>query len=416
MYNVDLYVHITKIMYFFFLCFISFYTRVPKYIRKAIAYKYNINDLTIEHIVEPEFATIEVLETKVSAVDVDVAVEKYEDKYLIKYKDFTSDYFFTEEEFSLETEKYIQLMCEYETNLNNDLNNIKVVLGKIDQIIELWPTGEGVINKLTKYFDIKDEYNDDPDDYDVYDLFNDLQTDRKEYYEKLKEIEQQEIPEQELKDKAHLYILDKKLDDFINNYVLESTPLGNVYMRYNHNKKSFEYFSNNTIPYRYLEAVGRKYVTTFRCKALFVDLDDELSKAQQRQEQEKQTQEQEKQVQVEKNILENRTSLDRQTLEKDKSTIAKFKNYNKDTKMEQMKPNKNRQSSMVLPQQIKANLPNINTNSTSESKLLKENANRYTWEGRVSNLSILKKVNREIIDKKYALTFADFKKMEQNKR
>ena len=68
----------------------------------------------------------------------------------------------------------------------------------------------------------------------------------------------------------------------------------------------------------------------------------------------------------------------------------------------------------TLPPQIKANLPNVNT--SAEEMLLKENANRYTWEGRLANMSILKKVDRNVIDKNYSLSFADFKKLQkQNK-
>ena len=45
--------------------------------------------------------------------------------------------------------------------------------------------------------------------------------------------------------------IDKKVKNFIHNYILENTPMGNIYMRYNKDKGSFEYFSNNTIPYIY---------------------------------------------------------------------------------------------------------------------------------------------------------------------
>ena len=75
--------------------------------------------------------------------------------------------------------------------------------------------------------------------------------------------------------------------------------------------------------------------------------------------------------------------------------------------------NKNRnQPSAPLPPQIKANLPNVNS---SEKMLLKENANRYTWEGRIANLSILKKVEKKMVDKNYEMSFADFKKMQPKK-
>ena len=65
----------------------------------------------------------------------------------------------------------------------------------------------------------------------------------------------------------------------------------------------------------------------------------------------------------------------------------------------------------VLPPQIKANLPNVNTTTDSVNMLLKENANRYTWEGRLANMNLLKKVDRKVVDKKYAMSFADFKKL-----
>jgi hypothetical protein len=177
------------------------------------------------------------------------------------------------------------------------------------------------------------------------------------------------------------YVLDNKLDGFINNYILEYTPLGNVYMRYNNFKKSFEYFSNNTIPYRYLEAVGRKYVMTFRCKSLFVDLEEEMQKAAER----------------DTNALE-KTALDKTTM------ISKFKSYNKD-----LNPRSNNRELLG-----KATLVHVNV--TGEKQLLKENANRYTWEGRLANFSVLKKIDRKTVDKSYTLSFADFKQMSQIKK
>jgi hypothetical protein len=46
-----------------------------------------------------------------------------------------------------------------------------------------------------------------------------------------------------------------------------------------------------------------------------------------------------------------------------------------------------------------------------EKVILKERANRYSCEGRFSNFSIIQKVDRKKVDKKFAMTFADFKKM-----
>jgi hypothetical protein len=52
-------------------------------------------------------------------------------------------------------------------------------------------------------------------------------------------------------------------------------------------------------------------------------------------------------------------------------------------------------------------------NQTSDKHLLKEKANRYTWEGRLSNFCPLKSIDKKQLDKKLTMTYADFKKMQQ---
>ena len=392
MYNIDQYFQITYFIYIFLFYCLSVHTNIPKYIRIAITHKYKSDntDYLIETPVEPVIKT-----TEEPVIEKEKEIERYEDKYLTRFKEFTIDYHFTEEEVRLETEKFIELERENIEKWNKDMSDIQHVLNKIQKIMDYDPLingfGDEVVTKMTKYFCIEDLYEDDPDSLDLNEIYNDLKTEYEEYEGKRKEMDENVVSEEELKERAHSFVLDKKLEGYINNYVLEATPLGNVYMRYNNSKKSFEYFSNNTIPYRYLEAIGRKYVLTFRCKSLFVDLEEELKKAQEKEKERE---------------MDNKPDT--------KTITVKFKSYNKDKKMEMGKPSKNRQpSAMVLPPQIKANLPAVN--STNEKQLLKENANRYTWEGRVANLPILKKVDRKIVDKNYALSFADFKQMQQNK-
>ena len=123
---------------------------------------------------------------------------------------------------------------------------------------------------------------------------------------------------------------------------------------------------------------------TYWCKSIFVDIEEELKKAEEKYEEE----------QKEKKL--------KLPQEKKASFKTQFKVYNKDTNM----PTKNRS---VLPPQIKANLPDVN--KSSDKILLKENANRYTWEGRLSNLSLLKKVDKKTLNKQLAMTYADFKRM-----
>jgi hypothetical protein len=187
------------------------------------------------------------------------------------------------------------------------------------------------------------------------------------------------------------------LDGYINNYVLETTPLGNVYMRYNNKKQSFEYFSNSTIPYRYLETIGRKYVMTYWCKPLFVDLEEELNKARNK---------------ASINTSDNNSTSISNTNSKPHipSGPNRVKKYTTE-----VKPTKNRvQSDFTLPSHVKANLPDVNNSgSQPEKQLLKESANRYTWEGRIANLMLLKKVDKKLVDKKLALSFADFKMLQK---
>jgi hypothetical protein len=169
-------------------------------------------------------------------------------------------------------------------------------------------------------------------------------------------------------------------------------------MRYNNYKKSFEYFSNNSIPYRYLEPVGRRYVMTYWCKPIFVDIEEELKRAEVRYDEEKQKKE------------EYNKKIEEEMKKNPRKILAQLKNYNKESKDVTMRPMKNRSNkNTVLPPQIKANLPDVN--KPDEKQLLKENANRYTWEGRLSNFCPLKKIDRKKVDKKLAMTYAEFKKI-----
>jgi hypothetical protein len=95
--------------------------------------------------------------------------------------------------------------------------------------------------------------------------------------------------------------------------------------------------------------------------------------------------------------------------------LAQLKNYNKETKDVTMRPMKNRSNNNnVLPPQIKATIQNVN--QTSEKQLLKENANRYTWEGRLTDFCPLKKIDKKVVNKSLSMTYADFKRMQQEQQ
>ena len=61
------------------------------------------------------------------------------------------------------------------------------------------------------------------------------------------------------------------LEEMINNIIIENTPDGTVFMRYNHEIEGFEYWSENSIDRKFLDTVARKYVLTFRCSNAYVE-------------------------------------------------------------------------------------------------------------------------------------------------
>ena len=187
--------------------------------------------------------------------------------------------------------------------------------------------------------------------------------------------------------------LDKdQLEQLKNSIIMEYTPLGNVVMFYDSKRETFAYYSDSVIPYRYLETIGRKYVITYHCKSLFVNMNEELKTAQEKKEEKEKEEKEKEEREKEEKEREKGTG---QTEQK-KNVFAKFKNYNKDSG----------KSSVTKP---------ATNNNTMANALLKENANRYTCDGRFSNFIILKKVDKKLIDKRLTMTFADFKKMQQKK-
>ena len=203
--------------------------------------------------------------------------------------------------------------------------------------------------------------------------------------------------ESENRKEAHEYVIKDRIEKLKNTFVMEKTPLGNVMMSYNNSKNSFEYYSDNTIPYRYLETVARKYVIFFDCKMLYVDMNVELKNAM--------------------NNIEKRKDND---MKEEKSTKTKdlFKEYSNQNRTVNNINNNNNNNNPVRngkPNAFMNRNPNPNTNiknnRSNEKCILKENANRYTHNGKYSNINLLKKVDRKIVDKNYALSYKDFKKI-----
>jgi hypothetical protein len=322
-----------------------------------------------------------------STNQISVYKNPYEDKYLTKYKNFPNEFYITESDLLWKNETYKKLKLEDEQNWITHLSIIDEQRNKLYTMDRVLRDTLGTL--IFAYYEVdyeEDEEDKETDDY-MEEKLNELKTRLKIEYDeelqKLEELQNKKITRSnnELLENAQELLIEKKKADLINSFILEYTPLGNVYMRYNTDKDSFEYFCNNNMPYRFLEPIGRKYVTTFFCKPLFVDIEEELKKAKERPEV--------------------------STTTNSNSTIySQIKMMSADSKMMQQRKEK----SFTLPPQIQKNIKQLHGAST-EKLVVKENANRYTWEGRLSNMALLKTVDRKLVDKNYGLTFADFKRI-----
>lgn len=211
----------------------------------------------------------------------------------------------------------------------------------------------------------------------------------------------------------------ERLASLKNSFIMENTPQGNVIMYWDNERETFTYYADHIIPYRFLEVVGRKYVITNDCKKIFVDMEEELKEAEKKIEEKKKKLEKEKEK--EKEIIEAQMNDSNNTNntnnintnknvtkeESKRNVFAKLKSYNRDNSIQT--------ATVALdskkPPSQSAKSTRINTKETDE-KILKERANRYSYGGKMTNFSFLKKVNRRAVDKNYALSFSEFKKMQ----
>jgi hypothetical protein len=202
----------------------------------------------------------------------------------------------------------------------------------------------------------------------------------------------------------------EKMDSLANSFIMENTPQGNVVMFWDNKRETFSYYADHLIPYRYLEVVGRKYVLTNDCRKLFINMDDEIVAAKKKLEDKKKQKEEdeEKQKQKKQENVDSKIAVEQPK----KSVFAKLKSYNRDNSI--------KSATVALDsKKSQTNIPknaSVNTKQ-DENMILKEKANRYSYQGKLANFSFLKKVDRKAVDKNYALSFAEFKKMqlEQNK-
>jgi len=156
-----------------------------------------------------------------------------------------------------------------------------------------------------------------------------------------------------------------------NNALYETTPKGNVIMYYDFEKESFVYYCDTKdISYLYLETVARKYALTYDCKKIVVDIKKEIENA--------------KQSNTNKSnlstIYENTSSTKNTT-----DMFASFKSYNRKG--------------------------TGGSKSMNKKFVLRQNANRYSYSGKVSQYPMLKTDDYKIEKPMEKMDYETFKKL-----
>ena len=329
---------------------------------------------------------------------------KYEDKYLEDIRTLNKEWEFTEDENSI-LPKLIEDFCNgYIESRTNRIEEIT------KEIINLEKEIAEDVDSFNYVEDLDDEGDELIHENTLEERNNERRTKIQELQEEANKIKiqiQTEEGIEELKNEsinqARQYVINTRLDKLKNCYVIEKTPIGNVLMIYEKDRESFKYYSDCNIPYRYLEVVGRKYVKLFGCRPIFVDMEEELRLFEEKWEKE---QEIKKNKEEEDKKKAEEAAKNQQPISegKKKNIFAKFKSYNKDA---------GGKISMAVPP--KNSIPNKSVNETKENEkvLLKERANRYTYEGKFANFNFLQKIERKVFNKKLGLSFSDFKKMKK---
>lgn len=184
--------------------------------------------------------------------------ESYAQKYLKEYESLPTEYK-PSEDVQSEIERVKNDMETYVLDNRKRLQHLLDILtdanmSNIDKLKKVSKTGYDY--SQCNQSELKDEV-----DISLFDVNNQLQSLIK--YENSIQTELNKI----------------KYRSFVRNYVHEMTPVGGIFMRYNHDEGKFDYFSDVTVPHKYLEVVARKYVITFNCREIYKEKHDTPEKS-----------------------------------------------------------------------------------------------------------------------------------------
>ena len=179
--------------------------------------------------------------------------------------------------------------------------------------------------------------------------------------------------------------------------IMENVPdLGNVVMRYNAEKKGFDYWADRIIPQRFLCTVARKYVNSFKSFDIYTAEAEEILNS-------------DSDESVESNESHDEKS-ESSGLESDSDSESEKADEEKEKKEE--KPTN---SVFASYKNYKTNEKKGNDENTKKEKPVDKKINSFFYQGKINNFEILSKVKDEETEKEKSwyspVTFADFKKL-----
>jgi len=193
-----------------------------------------------------------------------VEPKKYEDKYLEEFNKLPDNIQFTELEFETEKEQRIIIKADLESKLNNQRSETSNQISQLEsQLKEIEDHMLNDADNASRKTDMIFMHNQE---------INRLKT-------VMEELQTKNVEDEEVNKLAKEFVVNERLNTLKNSMMIEKTPLGNVLMFYNNSRSSFEYYSDSTIPYRYLEVIGRKYVINCKCKQIYVVMSKEIEEA-----------------------------------------------------------------------------------------------------------------------------------------
>ena len=152
----------------------------------------------------------------------------------------------------------------------------------------------------------------------------------KPWLEKLKLEEEEEEPEKyedKYKFEEYYHDVDMNLDKDVktkeNNIVEDSTPDGNVFMKYIEEDEGFGYWCDNkNIKYDYLDTVARKYCMSFDCCGIYEDRKKNIEEQKAKAKEEEMVEEMVEEIEEEESIFIKSKKIDTKKNDRSKGEVA----------------------------------------------------------------------------------------------